>query len=99
MMHGPIHVCMKNSFKEVVHNPNSSNSDNGDYNDCCKECKEYYCVTEQDCQWIKCPVCEKWMLENYTSLSKTCLDCGHNIRFEWLEKLEKSTEKYEGVSW
>jgi len=56
---------MKNNFKEMVHNPNPSNSDNSDDNYCCKECKEYYCVTEQDWEWIKCPVCEKWMLELY----------------------------------
>ena len=83
----------------MVHNPNCSNSDKSDDNDCCKECKEYYCVTKQDCDWIKCPVYEKRMLENCTSLSKTCLDCGHDIRSVWLEKLKKSTDKYEGVSW
>jgi len=73
----------------MVHNPNSSNCDKRDDSDCCKECKEYEycCVTEQICEWIKCPVCEKWMLENCTSLSKICLDFGHNIRSLWLEKL------------
>ena len=87
---------MKNNFMEIVHNPNSSNSDNGDDNDCCEECKEYCCVTKQDCEWIKCPVCKKWILENCTGLAKTCLDCGHSILSVWLEKLKKSTKKYEG---
>jgi hypothetical protein len=47
----------------MVRNPNSSNSDKSDDIDCCKEFKEYYCVTKQDCEWIKCPFCEKWVLE------------------------------------
>jgi hypothetical protein len=32
--------CLKNNFKEMVHNPNSSNSDKNDDIDCCKECQE-----------------------------------------------------------
>jgi hypothetical protein len=36
---------MENNFKKMVHNPNSSNCDS----DCCKECKEYCCVTKEEC--------------------------------------------------
>jgi hypothetical protein len=43
----------KNNLKKTVHNPNSSNSDKNDDSDCCKECKEYYCVTKEECDWIK----------------------------------------------
>jgi hypothetical protein len=47
-------IIQKNSFKKMVHNPNSSNSDKNDDSDCCKECKEYCCVTKEECDWIKC---------------------------------------------
>jgi hypothetical protein len=83
----------------MVHNPNCSNSYKSDDSDCCKECKEYYCVTKQDCEWIKCPVSEKWMLENCTSLSKTCLDFGYSIRSVWLEilgNLQRNTKESRG---
>jgi hypothetical protein len=46
----------KNNFKKMIDNPNSSNSDKNDDNDCCKECKEYCCVTKEECDWIKCSV-------------------------------------------
>jgi hypothetical protein len=49
----------KNNFKKMVHNPNSSNSDKTDDSDCCKECKEYCCVTKEECDWIQCSVCGK----------------------------------------
>lgn len=51
---------MKNSFKEMVHNPNSRNSDDSD---CCRECMNYYCATKQECDWMKR---EKWLHENCT---------------------------------
>jgi hypothetical protein len=40
---------MKNNFKKIVHNPNSSNSDKNNESEFCKECKEYYCVTKDEC--------------------------------------------------
>jgi hypothetical protein len=67
---------MKNNFKEMVRNPNSSNADKNDDSDCCKECKEYYSVTKEGCDWIKCSDCEKWLHENCTIFFKTCIDCG-----------------------
>jgi len=42
---------------EMVHNPNFSNSDKYDNSDCCKEYKEYYYITKQECDCIKCSVC------------------------------------------
>jgi hypothetical protein len=50
---------MKNIFKKMVHNPNSNNSDKNDDSDCSKECKEYYCVTNEEYDWIKCSFCDK----------------------------------------
>jgi hypothetical protein len=75
---------MKNNFKKMVHNPNSSNSDKNDGSGCCKECKEYYCVTKEECDWIKCSFCKKvGALHNF---SKSCLDCGRIIRSKNLTK-------------
>jgi hypothetical protein len=42
----------------MVHNPNSSNSNKNYDIDCCKEYKECYGVTKQECDWTKCSVCE-----------------------------------------
>lgn len=78
-----------NNFKKLVHNSNSNNSEKNDDRDGCKECKEYYYVTKQECGWIKCSVCERWLHENCTVFSKTCSDCGHNNRSENLEKRNK----------
>jgi hypothetical protein len=55
---------MKNNLKKMVQNPNSSNSDRNDDSDCCKECKEYCCVTKEEYDWIKLSFCEKWLHEN-----------------------------------
>jgi hypothetical protein len=71
---------MKNCFQKVVPNPNWSNFDKNDNSDYCKECKEYYYVIKEECDWIKCSVCEKWLHENCTIFSKTCIDCGRNNR-------------------
>ena len=79
-------VRTKNNFIKMVHTSNSSNSEKNDDRDNCKECKEYYYVMKQECGWIKCSVCEKWLHENCTIFSKTCSDCGHNNRFKNLEK-------------
>jgi hypothetical protein len=84
---------MKNNFKKMVHNPNSINSDKNYDSDCCRECEEYCCVTKEECDWIKCSVCEKWLLENCTTCSKTCIDCGRNYRSMNLKELKKSTKK------
>lgn len=58
---------MKNDLKEMFRNPNSSKSDDSD---CCKEYNECYCVTKQECDWINCPIFEKWLHENCTVFSK-----------------------------
>jgi hypothetical protein len=50
---------VKNNFKKMVQNLNSSSSDNNDHSGCCKECKEYYYVTKDERDWIKCSGCEK----------------------------------------
>jgi len=84
---------MKNSFKETVHRPNSSNYHDSD---CCKECMECYCVTKQEYEWIECTVCGKWLHEKCSIFSKTCIDCGHNICSKYLEQRTKSTNRYEG---
>jgi hypothetical protein len=55
---------MKNNVKKMVHNPNSSSSDKNNDSDCCEECKEYCYVTKDECDWIKCSFCEKWLHEN-----------------------------------
>jgi hypothetical protein len=69
---------MTDIFKKMVYNPNSSNSDKNYDSDCCKECKEYCCVTKEECDWIKCSLCEKWLHENCTIFSKTCIEFGRN---------------------
>jgi hypothetical protein len=84
---------MKNIFKKTVHNPNSSNSDKNDDSDCCEECEEYYYIRKEECDWIKCSVCEKWLHENRTIFSKTCIDCGSNNCCMNLEKSKKSAKK------
>jgi hypothetical protein len=43
---------MRNNFKKMVYNTSSSNSDKND-SDLCKECKEYYYVTKEECDWIE----------------------------------------------
>jgi hypothetical protein len=63
---------MKNNFKKMVRNRNSSNSTKNDDSGYCKECKEYYYVTKEERDWIKCSVCEKWSHEKGTTFSKTC---------------------------
>jgi hypothetical protein len=83
----------KNSFKKMVHSPSSSNSDIQDDSDCCKECEEYHKLKKQECDWIKCSVCEKLLHENCTIFSKTYTDYGRNIRNKDLEKRKKSTKK------
>ena len=83
----------KNNFKKIVHNPNSNNSDKNGDSDCCAECKEYCYVTKEECAWIKCSFCEKWLHENYTISSQTCLDCGRNNRSKNLKIPKKSTKK------
>jgi hypothetical protein len=84
---------MKKKFKKIVHNRNSRDSDKDNESDCCKECKECYCVPKGKCGWIKCLVCEKWLHENCTILSQTCVDCGRNNGSKDLEKQKKSTDK------
>jgi hypothetical protein len=78
---------MKNNFKKMVHNPNSNNSDKNGDSDCLRECKEYCCVTKEECDWIKCSVCEKWLYENCTICSKSCIDFGRNNRSQHLKKM------------
>jgi hypothetical protein len=63
------------------------NSDKNNDSDCCKECEECYYVTKEECDWIKCSFCEKWLHENYTNFSKTCIDCGRNNRSRKLKKV------------
>lgn len=46
---------------------------------------------ERNC--LKFSICEKWLHENYTIFSGTCIDCGHNNRSTYLEKRTKSTKK------
>jgi hypothetical protein len=104
-LHGEVHTSspiiqkkklkakrMKNNFKQMFDKPNSSNSDKNDDSDCCEECKEYCCVTKEECDWIKHSVCEKWLRENCTYLSKTCIDCGHKNCSENVKKRTKSTK-------
>lgn len=52
----------------------SGDSDEGD--DRCKECKEYYYLTKEECDWIKCCECERWLHENCTIFTTFCIDCG-----------------------
>jgi hypothetical protein len=78
----------------MVHNPNSRNSDKNDDSDICKECKEYYYVKKGECDWIKCSFCEKWLLENCTIFSQTCIDCGRNNSSK---NLKKTYEIYKEV--
>jgi hypothetical protein len=89
---------MKNNFKKMVHNPNSSNSDRYYDSDWCKECKEYCCVTKEERDCIKCSVCGKWLHENCTICCKTCIDSGSNNRYMNCEKRKKYTKKQEGAS-
>jgi hypothetical protein len=77
----------------MVKNPKSSYSDKNDDIDCCKECKEYCCVKKEEYDWIKFSFCEKWLHENCTLSSKTCIDCGRNNRSKNLNKRKKSTKK------
>lgn len=65
--------------KKVVEltSSDTDNSENGD-DDRCKECHEYYYVTREECDWIMCIVCKKWLHENCTKFSDTCIDCGRN---------------------
>jgi hypothetical protein len=62
----------------------SSDKDNG--NDCCKECRECYCVTKGKCDWIKSLVCAKWLHENCAIFSQIYVDCGRNNGSKNLEK-------------
>ena len=71
----------------MVHNPHVSNSDKNDDSDCCEECNEYCCVTKEECDWIKCSLCEKWLHENCTVFSKTCIDCGRNNCYKDLKNV------------
>jgi hypothetical protein len=77
----------------MVQNPNLSNSDKNDDGDCCKGWKEYYYATKEECDWIKCSFCEKWLFENCTILSKTWIDFGSRSLSKNLEKRKKSTKK------
>jgi hypothetical protein len=77
----------------MFHFPSSSNSVVHDDSDCCKECKEYYKLTKQECDWIKWSVCEKLLHENCTIFSKTYTDYGRNNGTKDLEKRKKSTKK------
>lgn len=40
---------MKNNFKKLVHNRKARSSDKDNGNDCCKDCRECYCVTKGKC--------------------------------------------------
>jgi hypothetical protein len=82
----------KNHFKKIVQIPTESSSHQDD-DDCCKECEEYYYLTREECDSIKCSVCEKWLHENCTISSKTCIDCGRNKRPKSLGKRTKKREK------
>jgi hypothetical protein len=84
---------MKNNFKKMVHNPNSSNSDKNDDSDCCTECKEYCCGTKEECEWIKCSLCGKWLHENCTIGSKTCMIVDVTTVPRILKNRKKSTRK------
>jgi len=50
---------------------------------------ENSCITKQECDWIKCTVCEKWLREKRSIFSKTCID----ICSKYLEKRTKSAYK------
>jgi hypothetical protein len=82
----------KNNFKKIIQIPNESSSHQDD-DDCCEECKEYYYLRKEECDWIKCSVCEKWLHENCTIVSKTCIDCGRNKRSKSLGKRAKNINK------
>jgi hypothetical protein len=81
------------NFRKMVHNPNTRNSDKNDDSDCCKECKEYYYVAKEECDWIKCSLCERWLHENCTIFSKPCIDCGRINRSKNPKQRKKSTKK------
>ena len=50
--------------------------DDDDDDDRCKECNEFYYLTKEECDWIKCCDCGRWLHENCTIFPKYCIDCG-----------------------
>jgi hypothetical protein len=48
-------------------------------------------VTKEECDWIKCSFYEKWLSENCTIFSETCIDCGNGSKN--LRKRKKYTKK------
>jgi hypothetical protein len=76
----------------MFHKPNWNNSDKNGDSGWCKKCNKYNYVTQQEYEWIKFSVCEKWLHEKCTIFSQTRIDFGHNNRCKNLEKREKSTK-------
>lgn len=45
----------------------------------CTECWENYYATKKTTDWIKCPLCLKWLHESCTMYSPHCNNCGREI--------------------
>jgi hypothetical protein len=76
----------------MVHRPYSCHSNEHEESNCCKECKNYYCVTKKECDWIKHRVCENWLHESCTIFSSACKNYGGK-NYSNPEKHNKSTKK------
>lgn len=50
-----------------------------DDNNVCTECWENYYLTKKKTDWIKCPLCFKWLHESCTLYSPHCSGCGREI--------------------
>jgi hypothetical protein len=69
--------CKKKSMKPE---PESRNEDEpeavGSSEDVCTGCEELCATTEQNCDWIKCVDCSKWLHELCTMYGDLCNSCG-----------------------
>ncbi|GBM29468.1 hypothetical protein AVEN_255850-1 [Araneus ventricosus] len=47
----------------------------------CKECAENYYKTTKKCYWLRCIMCQMWLLEDCTIFDTFCVDCGRKNRY------------------